>query len=206
MAFGFDKNSTQTTVTISQLRNVVTDRLQAAQGRAGLTDSFNGAADNMVGSLLFSLLTWTPIMAGLESAIEGAFGPSDAFNALSSPALAAAADGVSMLADEKATKNRIVKVGAYHGGRRQDPIMAPKKMNGKFNMVAANENNRFAYDALAEVAAMNEMLDMLDSLEKAGVSMLRLDEGKPVYESLKALTAKPKAGMTRTAAPLRMAA
>jgi hypothetical protein len=101
MAFGFDKNSTQTTVTISQLRNVVTDRLQAAQGRAGLTDSFNGAADNMVGSLLFSLLTWTPIMAGLESAIEGAFGPSDAFNALSSPALAAAADASPSRASRK---------------------------------------------------------------------------------------------------------
>ncbi len=214
MAWGMENKEAQHTVGVAALRVMVLDRLQMAERRldpASVAAAFERANDNsqdtMLGSLLLGMLGWTPIVDSLG--LEGAFA-----SAANSPVLAAAADGLSMVWDEKAYKNRrrrglaaIWKDGAYHGGRRQDGIMTAEQMKRKFNLVSANENGAFAYDTQAEIAGMNEMLDMLDRLEKEGVTLLKLSTRQAISAQLKTANAAPAIGKAepRQALALRKA-
>lgn len=214
MAWGIENKEAQHTVGVAALRVMVLDRLQVAERRldpASVAAAFERANDNsqdtMVGSLLLGMLGWTPIVDSLG--LEGAFA-----SAANSPVLAAAADGLSMVWDEKAYKNRrrrglaaIWKDGAYHGGRRQDGIMTAEQMKRKFNLVSANENGAFAYDTQAEIAGMNEMLDMLDRLEKEGVTLLKLSTRQAISAQLKTANAASAIGKAepRQALALRKA-
>jgi hypothetical protein len=185
MTKGFNNQDTAATVTISQIRNMAYNRLQSAQRRVDpantATASFNRAANNnssqdsLIGGLIFGMLTWVPFMDSLGGAFDIDFDDL-ALGGISVQTANAIMDGVSALWDEKAYKNREIKDGVYHGGRRQDPIVTGNKMAKKFNLVSANENSRYSYDANAEIAGMNEILDMLDTLEKRGVSMIRLEQ------------------------------
>jgi hypothetical protein len=201
------------TVGITELRVMVLDRLQNAERRAApasATAAFNRAndnsQDNMMGSLLLGMLGWAPMM-------EAVGGMSDAFSAAAhSPLLAAAADGFSMVLDEKANKNRrrrgwvaVFKDGIYHGGRRQAGVMTAADMKKNFNLVSANENAAFAADADAEIAGMNEILDMLDRLEKEGLIQMKLSTGETVASQLNAIKAPVKNNAPRRAAAFRKA-
>lgn len=195
MAWGNKMKAHQHTVSLTDLRTVVADRLQAAQRRldpASVTAAFAEANashhDNMIGSLIFGMVCWAPFMSAFGSSMNTMVAA-----AANSPVLSAAADGLSMVYDEKAYKNRrrrklaiAFKDGVYHGGRKQVNNLTGDQVKRKFNMVAANENSRFAKDAAAEVAGMAEMLDMIDRLEQRGATMVVLDRSLPVSASLAA--------------------
>lgn len=198
MTWGMKSKAVEHTVGVAELRVMVLDRLQSAERRldpASASAAFARANDNgqdtMLGSLLLGMVGWTPVMDAMGGSMDGALAV-----AANSPLLAAAADGLSMIWDEKAYKNRrrrglmaIFKDGAYHGGRRQAGIMTADQMKKNFNLVSANENGAFAYDAGAEVAGMNEMLDMLDRMEKEGVALLKLNTREAVSTQLKTASA-----------------
>jgi len=215
MSWGFNNTDNYITVPVAQMREAAHSRLQAAQRRLtphNASEAFRRAASNnnsqdgLVGSLLFSLLTWVPFMDMLGEMDSSA---ADAFDFLNNPFIAAAADGLSLVFDEKASRNRTFKDGIYHGGRRQDRIISPmsKSLNGKFNLLAANENARFNYDAGAEVACLSELIEKLDDLEKQGVSLIRMDPRQSVSTVLKQSEKNMRndKAMRRFAAPVRMA-
>lgn len=195
MALGNENKGAQQSVSLVDLRNVIADRLQAAQRRldpasatAAFADANASHHDNMIGSLIFGMVCWAPFMDAFGGHLDGALAV-----AAKSPMLAAAADGLSMVWDEKAYKNRrrsilsiAFKDGVYHGGRNQSGNLTAEQVKRKFNMVAANENARYAYDAGAEIAGMSEMLDMIDRLEQQGVNLIALDKNQPVSASLTA--------------------
>lgn len=194
MAWGIEK-AEQQTVSLADVRAAVADRLQAAQRRldpASATAAFADASashhDSMIGSLIFGMVCWAPFMTAFSGCMDHVVAA-----AANSPVLAAAADGLSLVYDEKAYKNRrrnklsiSFKDGIYHGGRNQAKHVTPAAMKRSFNMVAANENALYAYDAGAEIAGMSEMLDMIDLLEQQGVSLIALQRRLPVSESLRA--------------------
>jgi len=186
------------TADVSDLRQQVVSRLRSAQNRADPKGAFGRAAragsdDGMIGGLLFGMLCWAPFMQGIELGLEDAFGGDiEMLDSMQDPTLCAVFDGVSMVADDNSRDRRHRKVEGYPEGRRQDAIMDPIKR--KFNMVSANENSRFAYDAHAEVACMSELLDALDDLQNRGVSLLRLDPRLPVYAALR----QAQAGLHRS--------
>lgn len=215
MSNGFESKNTATTLTITQLRNMAATRLQSAERRLapGAAAAFNragSAQDSMIGSLLFSLLIWTPVMHALNHGVSQLFGHSDGMDMLCNPLTEAFMEASSMLRDEKAYANRSRKVGIYHGGRRQDEIVSPfnKKLGKSFNFVSANENSRFSMDANTEVAAMSEIIDMLDRMEKDGVTMVRIDAGVAATEVIKAVDNKSifNPAKARFASALRRAA
>ncbi len=200
MAWGKENNAAQQTVSLADLRTVIADRLQAAQRRldpasatAAFADANASHHDSMIGSLIFGMVCWTPCIDVLAAnMLDGAVAA-----AATSPVLAAAADGLSLVWDEKAYKNRrrntlsiAFKDGIYHGGRKQAGNLNADQVKRKFNMVAANENARYAYDAGAEIAGMSEMLDAIDRLEQQGVTLIALEKGLPVSASLTAAVAK----------------
>ena len=195
MALGNENKGAQQSVSLVDLRSVIADRMQAAQRRldpasatAAFADANASHHDNMIGSLIFGLVCWTPFMDAFGANLDGAMAV-----AAKSPVLAAAADGLSMVWDEKAYKNRrrsilsaAFKDGIYHGGRNQSGNLTADQVKRKFNLSAANENARYAYDAGAEIAGMAEMLDMIDRLEQQGVTLIALDNSQAVSTSLHA--------------------
>lgn len=218
MAWGKENKVAQQTVSLADLRTVVADRMQAAQRRldpasasAAFAEANASHHDSMIGSLIFGMVCWTPCIDVLATnMMDGAIAA-----AATSPALAAAADGLSLVWDEKAYKNRrrsvlsiAFKDGIYHGGRKQTGNLSADQVKRKFNMVAANENARYAYDAGAEIAGMAEMLDMIDRLEQQGVTLIALDAGLPISASLTAAVAKQgkKPAVYGQSQMLRMAA
>lgn len=221
MQHGFQNTDSKQTVSLVDLRRAVLNRLEMAQRRldpASMTAMFNRAndsgVDGLMGGLIFSLVTWVPFAASLDGLLDHGSVASDAFNIANGPVVAAAADGLTMIWDEKANKKRSLrrvdfKEGIYHGGRRQEASIGPKKrkVQPKFNLVAANENSRFAYDTNSEIVALNDMLNTLDQLAKDGVTLLSVDAKTPVSKSLRELSRKPSGfqALTRTATALRKA-
>lgn len=218
MAWGNENTAQNKTASLADLRTIIADRLQTAQRRldpasatAAFADANASHHDSMIGSLIFGMVCWTPVMEMFGGSMDGAMAV-----AVNSPMLAAAADGLSMVWDEKAYKNRrrmgsltvAFKDGIYHGGRNQAGNVTPAQIKRNFNMIAANENARFAYDAAAEVAGMSEMLDMIDRLEQRGVSLIALDANQSVSQTLHAALSqnmqKPK--VYGQSALMRMAA
>lgn len=178
------------TVDLSDLYRAVGARLEKAYQRQGLTSNFNqqntraGAEDSLLGSLIFSSLTWGAFFAGMEAAMPA--GCEDALDIAQAPVVAAVIDGIGLVTDEQARKNRARIINAlYPKGRRQDPIVGAKKRDS-FNLVAANQNSNFTYDLEAEIACMSEILDMLDKLAKNNVTLVSIDAQAPVYDTLKA--------------------
>lgn len=216
MKWGFNKqagNNNEAIVSISDLRGQVQNRLQDAYKRLDPKNAFgrasqSSAEESMVGSLIFSMLTWTPFMQGLELGMENMLGENiDFFDTAADPTLCAVFDGVAMAWDEKANKNRQRKLSDYPEGRRNDPIFE-SRLKRPFNLVSANDNVRFKRDTQAEIACMSEMLDMLSDLEADGVSMLRLDANAPVLSVLTEQQNKSRydAVVTRFHAPVRKSA
>lgn len=217
MKWGFNKQTAkhdnETIVATSQLRGQIQNRLQDAYKRLDPKNAFGRASqvsgeESMVGSLLFSVLTWTPFMQGLEMGLEGTMGENiDLFDTAADPTLCAVFDGVAIAWDDKANKNRQRKLSDYPEGRRNDPIFE-RPLHRPFNLVAANDNARFARDTQAEIACMSEMLDMLSDMEADGVTMLRLNADQPL---LPVLTEQRNASrfdavVTRYNAPVRKSA
>lgn len=201
---------------IRQLRGQVENRLVEARKKQGLKDAFSAASrsaseDGFIGGLLFGLLTWTPFLAGMGHGMSVASnGATDhLFDAtVSSPSLCAAFDGASMICDDAVNRRRARKVDFYPEGRRQDPIMVDEPPSRAFNLASSADSLRFICDARGEEAFMSELLDMLDELEKHGVTTLRLDPRAPVHATLKraveGLRRDPV--MVRFSVPLRQAA
>lgn len=216
MAWGKEKQAQQEhAVGLNDLRLMIADRLQVAQRRcdpasasAAFARANDNGQDNLIGSLLLGMLCFAPVMA----AFNGSAAATAAVGAAHTP-WTSLIEGISMVWDEKAIKNRrlrrafnVFKDGIYHGGRRQEGTLSQKEMAAKFNMVSANENAAFSVDAAAEVAALNDMLDSIDALERKGVRMLSLDETKAVSTNLREASAvsTPKT-MNRKSAALRIA-
>lgn len=216
MKWGFNKqagNNNEAIAAVSDLRSQVQNRLQDAYKRLDPKNAFgrasqSGTEESMVGSLLFGMLTWTPFLQGLEIGMEDMLGENiELFDTAADPTLCAVFDGVAMAWDEKANKNRQRKLSDYPEGRRNDPIFE-RRLARPFNLVAANDNVRFARDTQAEIACMSEMLDMLSDLEADGVSMLRLDANTPLLSVLTEQRNKTRydAVVTRFHAPVRKSA
>lgn len=216
MKWGFNKqagNNNEATVAISDLRGQVQNRLQDAYKRLDPKNAFGrasqaGGEESMIGSLLFSMLTWTPFMQGLELGMENLLGENiELFDTAADPMLCAVFDGVALAWDEKANKNRQRKLSDYPEGRRSDPIFE-SRLSRPFNLVSANDNVRLSRDTQAEIACMSEMLDMLNDLEADGVSMLRLDANTPLLSVLteQRNTVRYDTVVTRFHAPIRKSA
>lgn len=187
----FNKNagkSQNVTVHIRELRAQAHNHLAAAwKMLAPNAGKPQGQEDSLVGSLILGLLTWAPIMAGVEQAaanagIEGG----GMMDALANPAICAVMDGIGLLWDEEANKNRIRKTDMYPQGRRQDGIFG-RPLNRRFNMVAVNDNIRLRRDAQGEIVRIAEVLTMLDKMESEGVTMVSVDTQMPLYDALKGL-------------------
>ncbi len=216
MKWGFNKqagNNNEAIIAVSDLRGQVQNRLQDAYKRLDPKNAFGrasqvGGEESMIGSLLFSMLTWTPFMEGLELGMEGSLGENiELFDAAVDPTLCAVFDGVALAWDEKANKNRQRKLSDYPEGRRNDPIFE-RQLARPFNLVSANDNVRLSRDTQAEIACMSEMLDMLSDLEADGVSMLRLDAHTPLLSVLteQRNSSRYDAVVTRFHAPVRKSA
>lgn len=198
MAWVKDNTAAQQAVSLNDLRTLVADRLQTAQRRldpASATAAFAQASqsqhDAMVGSLIFGMLCWGPIMEMFAGQLDGGLAAT-----VSSPAVGAVVDGASMVWDEKAYKNRhrgllaiAFKDGVYHGGRKQAKILDRAQVKKDFNLTAANENNQYVFDAEAEIAGMAEMLDIIDHLEQRGATAVALEQGQPISHTLRAAVA-----------------
>jgi hypothetical protein len=175
-----------TTVDMVDLRRAVVERLERANYRQNLKNGFNrtakkGSEDSLLGSLLFSSLTWGAFLG----AMGGAFG-GEAFDMIDGPVFAAAIDGLTMLTDEQARQRKARIYNAlYPQGRRQDRIIGASRRS-QFNLVSANDNSRFTYDADAEAVCMIKLLDMIDSLAKTGVTLISVDAKATVYDTLTA--------------------
>lgn len=184
---GLDNKKNQVTVGINQLRAEAMNRLDSAQKKLNPNNEIpDASADSTLGGLILSLLTWTPIMHGMGGlGLEG-FDRAASLDdsAAHGGALTAAFEGLSTVFDESANKNRGRKLNDYPEGRRK-AFFSSKPLNNKFNFAAANENFRFSHDAAAEIASMAEILDMLDVLEKEGVSSIGLDTQGSVHAILK---------------------
>lgn len=200
-------NGQSSTVSLDALRGQAMKRLTGVQQtleRKGLSASFIQAAKaDPIGDMGFmSGLIVNMIFGGALMPVIGTVGLTDAFNGLS-----ACVEGVSTVTDEKAHGYRARKLNDYPEGRRRCALEAAKTSK-KFNLVSANQNNRFSYDVQADLACMFEILDMLDMLEKEGVSAIRLDEKEAVYNALKLTTKqmfKKKDIVRSFAAPLSKA-
>jgi hypothetical protein len=174
---------------------VSTDALrgQALKRLAGVQNSLNskgvGAAflrsakEDPIGDMgLLGTLIMGMIVAGPISAMFNSHIPvSDAFNFAS---CSQCLDGISFLRDQEIEGHRGRRLNDYPEGRRKCSLDA-MRASKKFNLVSANQNNRFSFDMQAEMACMYEIIDMLDRLEDEGVKMIRLDQDKPVYDALK---------------------
>jgi hypothetical protein len=212
MQLGFNKKAGhdhEAMIGISQLRGQINTRMESAYKRLDPKAAFNqasrGSEESMIGSLLFGMLVWGSFFQGLEMGLENMYGEDmEAFSTMADPTLCAAFDGLSMVWDDKANKNRKRKLNDYPEGRRDDPIF-DRPLNRRFNLVSANDNSRFTRDAQAEIACMSEMLDQLSDMEAEGVHMIRLDTKEAVYDRLKEIrdASRYDAVVTRFTAPVR---
>ena len=89
MQHGFQNTDSKQTVSIIDVRRAVLNRLEGAQRRldpASMTAMFNRAndsgVDSLIGSLIFSLVTWVPFAASLEGLLDHGSVASDALNSV----------------------------------------------------------------------------------------------------------------------------
>lgn len=184
--FVFQGNPASNGVSVDQLRAQATTRLNAAYLKIDPRASFNntaksGGVDSLLGSMLFNALVGGALCHAFAAVAPNTHIDLDA-EILPGVSIAGAVEAVNLLSDDQADRIRR-RTPLYPQGRRQDPIVnRPLK---RFNMVAANDCERFASDPRAEIACMSEILDMLDTLDKHGVDMVRIEPDKDAYAALK---------------------
>jgi len=206
MALGSNKNR-EVVASTTEMRTQIVSRLDAAYQRLNPANTFArvaGREETLLGSLVIGMLGWAAFGEMLNLAFSGNEAAQGMLETANDPKLCAVLDGLSELADERCNKFRYSKSAMYPNGRKHDSIKA-QPVNRKFNLVAANQNYRFKLDAHNEIAYMAEMLDMIDKMEKDGVSDLRIDTARPLYDILKENTKLQRADkvVTRFAAPVR---
>lgn len=185
-AYNHNKNIT---VSIAQLREQTSTGLEKAYQKLNMKGDtarqFNSCSeDGFLGGFLLGFL----FSGALISALGNAF-PGLNMDWMQNHSLCTAFDAVAMLTDEEARKHRFRRVEGYPQGRRQDRI---ETVNHKFNLVAANENGNFTYDAQAEVACLSELLNMLDDLARQNVTSMNISKTDSVYKTLKTVGRKMK--------------
>jgi hypothetical protein len=141
----------------------------------------------LVGSLIMGMI----MGMGTSGLLHSSFPASAVFNY---ETISSGIDGISILRDQAAEGYRSRKLDAYPEGRRKCALEAAGRMGKKFNLVSANQNNRFSFDVQADLACMYEIIDMLDRLENEGVGAIRVDQKETVYDSLKQTTRKGSMG------------
>jgi hypothetical protein len=190
MALGFNSaahKDREVVASTTEMRAQIVSRLDAAYQRLNPANSFARAAgreDTLLGGMLIGVLGWAAFGDMLQVAFSGNEAAQDILETANDPTICAVLDGLSELVDERSTKFRQSKSSMYPKGRRQDGIKG-QSVNRKFNLVAANQNYRFSLDARNEIAYMAEMLEMIDKMEKDGVTGLRVDTARPLYDTLK---------------------
>ena len=159
---------------------------QSLEGKGVDTASIRAAKADPVGDMgILGSLIMGVIMGGpLSSLLHSNFSVLAAFN---HEAALSGLDGIAVLRDQAVEGYRSRKLSAYPEGRRRCALEAAR-VGKKFNLVSANQNNRFSYDVQADMACMYEIIDMLDRLEDAGVTTICLDQRKPAYEALQQAT------------------
>lgn len=208
MALGFNSaahKKNEVVATTTEMRAQIVKRMDSAYQR--LSANFNHTAsreDTLLGGMVIGFLGWMAFGHMLQTAFAGNETMSKFLENANDPTLCAVVDGATEMIDENNSKFRYSKSSMYPKGRRQDAIKG-QPMNRKFNLVAANQNYRFQLDARNEVAYMAEMLEMLDKMEKDGVSELSVNPAQPLYDTLKqnvALARQDKV-VTRFSSPVR---
>lgn len=161
----------------------------------------------LIGGLIANMVMWMPFFDALEQTLEAHVGDVCGFDMMRDSTLMAVMDGLCMYRDDKVQGSRTRVLYDYPEGRRRDPI-SDQPLNKKFNLVSANDNLRFGYDAEAEIACLFEILDTLEALEKEGVSLLQLDQKEPVYDAMKRMQDGlfSRQTVSRFASPMRKAA
>lgn len=210
MALGFNNaahKNREVVATTTEMRAQIVNRLDAAYQRLNPANTFArvaGREETLLGGLLIGVLGWMAFGSMLQVAFAGNDTMQDLLETANDPKLCAVLDGLTELADERCNKFRYSKTAMYPNGRRQDAIKS-QPVNRKFNLVAANQNYRFQLDARNEIAYMAEMLEMIDKMEKDGVSELRVDTGRALYDTLKdnARLLRQDKVVTRFSAPVR---
>lgn len=140
--------------------------------------------DSLLGGILLNMLSWGILMGGLEELVG------TDLDIHHDGVLAAGLEVYDMISDEF-TKRARRKLDLYPEGRRAD-VFEKSSMHGKFNLIAANENDFFANDAEKEVIALTALLDMLEDMAKKGVRTINIDPKQPVYKTLTEARRKSK--------------
>ncbi len=189
MELGFNhaaNDDRQATASVDSLRGQALKRLAGAEQRLqtqGVNPRTARAADSLgdmglLGTLILGMVAGGPFM----SMLHAHFPAIDAFNAAS---FAPCIDGVSYLRDQAAEGYRARRVNAFYPEGRRREAHAAAKVGQKFNLVSANQNNSLSFDTQADIACMCEILDMLDTLEREGVTEVTLDKAGAVHAELK---------------------
>ena len=185
---GYSARNHSNVIAMADLREQAKKRLHEAHQRAGAPQQQATGGDSLLGSMFLNMLG----MGALGHMIEQSFGHMlpHVVSQIPHGFISGAFEAAAMVRDEKSDMYRARKLSDYPEGRRQDPL-AQKTLNAKFNMVANNDNFN-GRTALEEVAAMAEIIDMIDALEKDGFTALNLDERVTVYDTLKQVTKRVK--------------
>jgi hypothetical protein len=200
-------------ISLNALRGQALQRLAGVHSRLegrGVGAAFLRAAKidpigdvGFLGSLISNMILGGALGDWLDDYLHlDDYGLMDNFNGVAAVGL----EGMSILRDLDSNGLRSRRMSDYPEGRRVY-AMKEANMSRKFNLVSANQNNRFSFDTWADLACMFEILDMLDRLEAQDVKGINMDEKKPVYEVLKDLGKRKrgKDGIRNFPTKLRMA-
>lgn len=212
MGWGFDNSDKTTAVSLQALRGQAMQRLAGIElslENKGIGAGFARAASRpdpvgdmgFLNSLIVDMIMLAPISAFICDHFHGV---TEGFNVAAASTIEGAVEGVAVLRDERYQSRRL---SDYPEGRRACALEAARA--GKScTLVSGYDHNRFSFSAQAELACMFEIIDMLDRLEKEGVTQMRLDPQKPVYDVLKQTEQKraPKNAVRSFAAPVLMTA
>lgn len=194
MEWGFNQSAhnkgQEFSVSLNTLRGQAMKRIAGIEetlqakgiSRAFIRSAGKSDALGDMGGLLMGLVAGHMLGAAIGHAVSAKTGLSATFNHIPFGAILETA---ATLRDEKANGYRQRKLDDYPEGRRICALMAASKAKRKFNLVSANENARISSDDEANMACMHEIIDMLDRLEKEGVTTLRLNEKDNVCDTLR---------------------
>ncbi len=194
------KNEETNNVSLNALRGQALQRLAGVHERLearGIGAAFLRAAKvdpvgdmGFLGSLIANMLlggVFADFLGAHVPMPSGHHGMMSDFNGVA----VAATEGLSLVRDLDSYGLRSRIMYAYPEGRRKC-AMKEANVSKKFNLVSANQNNKFSLDAQAEMACMFEILDILDRLEAQDVRGMRLDGKEPVYDVLKQIVKKAR--------------
>lgn len=173
-------------VSVRHLRTQVAQRLVAAQSKSSLQDNFKHASskksDGQMACMFMNMMFFGALFQGLEAHFGHMMGMD---NMLPDGTFAALAEvGVQLREDKYEGEAFRNKIEGYPEGRRNDPIAASRTRKA-FNLVSNNDNAQFEEDTNAEIAALVEMLDLINVVEKAGQTDMKLAQGETVQSALR---------------------